>query len=401
MNIFYKGYCRVYQFALKCSVPFLPYRKPKILSDNKEIAQELKALKCNKVLVVSDEGIARVGLLKTLTDSFDEDKVEYVVYSKTVANPTSDNVEEARTLYLENNCSAIVALGGGSPIDLSKAVGARIVKPNKSLYKMKGLFKICKRLPPLFVIPTTAGTGSETTVTSVITDSKTHHKYLINDFSLIPHYAVLDYKVTLGLPPHITSTTGMDALTHAIEAFIGNTRTRETKKMSMEATKLIVSSIKTCYHEPTNAEARKNMLFASHYAGISFTKAYVGYVHAIAHTLGGKYGVAHGLANSVILPVVLEAYGDKIYKKLAVLSRYSGLASDSDSDEVASKNFINWIKEANKEMNIPSYIEQIKEEDIDSMVATALKEGNPLYPVPVLMGKEEMKDIYLKIMPTK
>jgi alcohol dehydrogenase class IV len=193
----------------------------------------------------------------------------------------------------------------------------------------------------------------------------------------------------------------MDALTHAIEAFIGNTRTKETKRMSMEATKLIVSSIKTCYHEPSNAEARKNMLFASHYAGISFTKAYVGYVHAIAHTLGGKYGVPHGLANSVILPVVLDAYGEKIYKKLAVLSRYSGLASDADSDEIASKNFINWIKEANKEMNIPSFIEEIKEGDIDFMIDTALKEGNPLYPVPVLMGKEEIKQIYLKIMKSK
>lgn len=398
MNIFYKGYCRVYQFIFKCAIPVLPYRKPKILENVEAIPTDLKELNVNKVLIVTDEGIVKVGLLKSLTDAFEKENVGYVVYSKTVPNPTSDNVEEARTLYLENDCKAIVALGGGSPIDLSKAVGARIVKPNKSLYKMKGLFKVCKKLPPLFVIPTTAGTGSETTVTSVITDSKTHHKYLINDFSLIPHYAVLDYKVTLGLPPHITSTTGMDALTHAVEAFIGNTRTKETKKMSMEATKLIVSSLKTCYHEPTNAEARKNMLFASHYAGISFTKAYVGYVHAVAHTLGGKYGVPHGLANSVILPVMLEAYGSKAYKKLAVLSRYSGLANENDSDEVAAKNFINWIKEANKEMNIPTYIEQLKEEDIDSMVETALKEGNPLYPVPVLMGKEEIKKIYLSVM---
>jgi alcohol dehydrogenase class IV len=276
-------------------------------------------------------------------------------------------------------------------------MGARIVKPKKELYKMKGLFKVCKKLPPLFVIPTTAGTGSETTVTSVITDSKTHHKYLINDFSLIPHYAVLDYSVTLGLPPHITSTTGMDALTHAIEAFIGNTRTPETKKMSLEATRLIVKSLKTCYHDPKNAEARKDMLYASHYAGISFTKAYVGYVHAIAHTLGGKYGVPHGLANAVILPIMLEEYGAKAYKKLAVLARYSEVASNEDDDEIAAKKLIFWIKEANKEMNIPSTIDAIKEEDIQDLAKTALKEGNPLYPVPVLMDSERFKDIYLKI----
>jgi alcohol dehydrogenase class IV len=164
----------------------------------------------------------------------------------------------------------------------------------------------------------------------------------------------------------------------------------------MEATKLIVKSLKTCYDDPTNKEAREDMLFASHYAGIAFTKAYVGYVHAIAHTLGGKYGVAHGLANSVILPIVLEAYGSKIYKKLAILSRYSKV-SKSEDDEIASREFIEWIKNANKEMNIPTCIEQIKEEDIDELINKALKEGNPLYPVPVLFGKQEMKELYLKI----
>lgn len=398
MNLFYKGYARVYQFVFKCSIPVLPYRKPKIFDNQKAIGEELKNLNITNALVVTDVGLVKAGLLDILTGYLKDANINYFVYDKTVPNPTSDNVEEARTMYLENDCKAIIALGGGSPIDLAKAVGARIVKPNKELYKMKGLFKVCKKLPPLFVIPTTAGTGSETTVTSVITDSKTHHKYLINDFSLIPHYAVLDYSVTLGLPPHITSTTGMDALTHAIEAFIGNTRTPETKKMSMEATKLIVKSLKTCYFDPKNAEARKDMLYASHYAGISFTKAYVGYVHAVAHTLGGKYGVPHGLANAVILPVMLEAYGSKIYKKLAVLSRYSGVANESDSDELASKKFITWIKDANKEMAIPETIEQVQLEDIDSMVEIALKEGNPLYPVPVMFGKEEIKEIYLKLM---
>ena len=168
--------------------------------------------------------------------------------------------------------------------------------------------------------------------------------------------------------------------------------------MALEATRLIVNSIKTCYTTPHDAQARKNMLFASHYAGIAFTKAYVGYVHAIAHTLGGKYGLGHGEANAIILPVMLEAYGSKIYKKLAVLSRYSALANNNDSDEIASKCFIKWIKDTNKEMGIETYISQIKEEDIDEMLKIALKEANPLYPVPVLMGEKEIKNIYLTIM---
>jgi len=397
MNLLYKAYARTYQFIFKCSIPVLPYRKPKILDSLKEIGKELKSLNISNVLIVTDAGIVKAGLLDYLLNDLKEDNINCFIYDKTVANPTSNNVEEVRQVYLDNNCSAIIALGGGSPIDLAKAVGARIVKPKKELYKMKGLFKVCKKLPPLFVIPTTAGTGSEATVTSVITDSKTHHKYLINDFSLIPHYAVLDYSLTLGLPKHITSTTGMDALTHAIEAFIGNTRTRETKKMSMEATRLIVKSLKTCYNDPTNKEARKDMLYASHYAGIAFTKAYVGYVHAIAHTLGGKYSVPHGLANAVILPIMLEEYDEKIYKKLAVLARYSGVANEKDNDKQASEKMIDWIKEANKEMDIPKHLDMIKKEDIKELARIALKEGNPLYPVPVLMDDEDFIEIYEEI----
>jgi len=397
MNIFYKGYCRTVQFIFRCALPFLPYRKPKILENQKLIVEELKQLNIDCVMLVTDKGIIKANLLSGLISYLDENDIKYCVYDQTIPNPTSDNVEDARKLYISHNCASIIAFGGGSVIDLAKAIGARIVRPKKELYKMKGLLKVCKKLPPLFVVPTTAGTGSETTIASVITDSKTHHKYVINDFSLIPHYAILDYKVTLGLPGHITSTTGMDALTHAIEAFIGNTRTKETKKMSMEATRLIVKSLKECYYNPTNIEARKDMLYASHYAGIAFTKAYVGYVHAIAHTLGGKYGIPHGLANAIILPIVLESYGKKINKKMAILARYSEIANKEDNDQEASKKLIHWIKETNKEFNIPSSIEQIELKDIEALTKTALKEGNPLYPVPVLMGKEEIKKLYLEI----
>ena len=215
--------------------------------------------------------------------------VKVTICDSVVPNPLDFNVEDALRHYKENNAKAIIAIGGGSVIDVGKALGARIVRPKKSIKKMQGLLKVRKKLPLLIAIPTTAGTGSEVTVTSVITDSKTHHKYTINDFSLIPSYAVLDYNLTLGLPPHITAATGMDALTHAVEAFIGNTRTKETKKMSLEAVRLIVENLKKCYDTPLDKNARKNMLYASFYAGVAFTKSYVGYIHAIAHTLGGKY----------------------------------------------------------------------------------------------------------------
>lgn len=394
MNVFYKFYCRAFQFVMKCAIPILPYRKPIILKSQENIPVILKEKGITSILIATDKGIIRAGLLTDLCDILDKNNIKYVVYDETVPNPTSDNVEDARKVYLDNNLQGIIAIGGGSAMDLAKTVGARIVRPKKSIQKMKGLLHVCKRLPLLIAIPTTAGTGSEVTIAAVITDSKTHHKYPINDFSLIPHYAVLDYKVTLGLPKNITSTTGMDALTHAVEAYIGKTRTKETKKMALEATKLIVENIKVCYNEPQNAKARENMLLASHYAGIAFTKSYVGYVHAIAHSLGGKYGVPHGLANAVILPKMLEVYGKSVYKKLAVMSVYSGVANIADNSEIAAKKFIKWIYDTNKKMNIPRSIDCIKDEDIPLLAILASKEGNPLYPVPVLMDSEELERVY-------
>ena len=217
---------------------------------------------------------------------------------------------------------------------------------------MKGLLKICKKLPTLIAIPTTAGTGSETTLAAVITDDETHHKYPINDFSLIPHYALLDYHLTLGLNQKITSTTGMDALTHAVEAFIGQSTTPQTRKASVESVRLIKENLKEVYDNGQNADARQKMLRASYLAGVAFTKSYVGYNHAIAHTLGGKYGVAHGLANAIILPHTLKSYGKSVYNKLSKLAKLTKIANEFDSKEVASKKFINWIEELNKYFNI-------------------------------------------------
>ena len=393
-----KIWCRIYQLCFKIALPLLPYRKPKLIEGVENIPSVLLSKKLNKVIIITDKSIINLGLANNLINSLKDNGIEYVVYDGTVPNPTIDCIEEARQIYLENQCEGIIALGGGSAMDLAKIVGARIVKPKQSVSKMKGLLHIHKKLPLLIAIPTTAGTGSETTIAAVITDSKTHDKYPINDFSLIPHYAVLDYKLTVGLPKGLTSTTGMDALTHAVEAFIGNTRTPETKKMSIAAVKLVKENLYECYINPTNSVARQNMLLASHYAGIAFTKSYVGYVHAIAHSLGGKYGIPHGLANAVILPVVLKEFGKKAHKKLAHLAYEADIALRSDSIEVAANKFITWILEMNQKMNIPTGFEQIKEEDIEQMSLKADKEGNPLYPVPVLYDQKQLGKIYRKLI---
>ena len=397
MNIFKKAYCRTFQFVMKAAIPLLPYRQPKILQSADEAAKVLKELKINKVFIATDAGVVKCGLTEGLKTALTEAGIEYTVYDKTMPNPTIDSVEEARTLYLENGCQAIAAIGGGSAMDLAKACGARIVRPKKSVKKMGGLLHVRKKLPPLFAFPTTAGTGSETTIAAGITDSKTHRKFAINDFPLIPRYAVLDYKLTLGLPKAMTAYTGMDALTHAVEAYIGRSTTRDTRRKSIEAVKLIMENLKVCYDEPTNEETRKNMLFASHYAGIAFTKSYVGYVHAVAHSLSGRYGLGHGLTNAVLLPVVLEVYGKKVHKKLARLARASGVALATDKNDVAAKKFIARIYEMNEYMNIPKGFTEIKDEDIPLMAKYANMEGNPLYPVPVLMNAKQLAKIYYKV----
>lgn len=282
-------------------------------------------------------------------------------------------------------------------MDCAKAAGARIAKPNQPVSKMKGILKVHKKIPLLMAIPTTAGTGSETTLAAVITDEETHHKYPINDFSLIPKYAVLDYKVTTSLPKQLTATTGMDALTHAVEAYIGRSTTRYTRKKAVRAVKLIGRNLKKAYEDGNDAKARMNMLKASYCAGVAFTQSYVGYVHGVAHSLGGQYGVPHGLANAVILPYVLEMYGDSCYKKLAKLATKAKILEEGQSDEETAKAFIQWIKDMNESMDIPNHIEGIEDEDIPKMAKHADKESNPLYPVPKLMNAKELEEIYRKV----
>ena len=332
MNPVKKLYCRTFQTVFKIALPFLPYRKPKVVGSVKALPDIILKKKCSKVLIITDRGIRKLGLTRRLEKALDAAGIPCIIYDKTVANPT------------------------------------------------------------------TAGTGSETTLAAVITDAQTRYKYAINDFPLIPRYAVLDPKVTLSLPPFITATTGMDALTHAVEAYIGNSTTYGTRKDALLAVKLIFENIDAAYEDGSNVEARRNMLHASFYAGCAFTKSYVGYVHAIAHSLGGEYNVPHGLANAVILPMLLEAYGEKIYKKLARLAIAAGLADEDTPCSEAAGQFIRAVKDMKKRFGIGVHIPEIQETDIPKLAHYADKEANPLYPVPVLMDVAELESFYRILM---
>ncbi|MCM1533056.1 MAG: iron-containing alcohol dehydrogenase [Corallococcus sp.] len=400
MNIFGKIGCRLYQSVLYVGMAFMPFRQPKLLEGEgafENTADYMRSLNVFRPLVVCDKAALERKALQPFFDGA-QGKLDYFVYDGVLPNPTVQQVEEGLAVYKRNNCDGILAFGGGSAMDCAKAIGARVVRPKKSVNKMKGLLKVGKKLPPLFAVPTTAGTGSECTVAAVITDGETHDKYAINDFSLIPHYAVLDPLLTSSLLPHLTATTGMDALTHAVEAYIGRGNTRSTKRQAEEAVKLIFGNLREATFNGSNTDARMNMQKAAYLAGLAFTRAYVGYVHALAHALGGTYGIAHGYANAVLLPEVLKAYGKSAHKKLAKLAYVSGIADKNDKVSVAANKFICAIDKMNGDLSISSAFEgQIKEEDFDSLAKHAAKEANPLYPVPKLMNSNELKQIYFKV----
>ncbi|MBQ9151030.1 MAG: iron-containing alcohol dehydrogenase [Clostridia bacterium] len=397
MFILKKLGCRIFQTAFRAALPVLPYREPTVIPSCAALGEVLHKEKAASVLVVTDRGIIQNGLLAPLEASLRQSGVTYAVYDGTRPNPTVSNVEEALALYRAHGCDALVAIGGGSAMDCAKAVGARVAYPKRTLQSLKGVLRVLRRIPLLIAVPTTAGTGSEVTLAAVVTDSERHHKYALMDFTLIPRYAVLDAALTYSLPPHLTSTTGMDALTHAVEAYIGRSTSRETRALALEATALIFGHVERAYTDGRDHEAREAMLHAAYKAGIAFSKSYVGYVHAVAHSLGGQYGTPHGLANAVLLPYLLEAYGPCVHKKLHRLGVAAGVCSETDTPEEGSRRFIQAVRDLNARMGIPSTLAGIREEDIPSMAAHAEREANPLYPVPKLMTRRELEVFYRRV----
>ncbi len=396
-----KCWYRIYQNVFKIAMCFMDWSEPQLLEGNGsvlELPEFIKGKGLNKILVVTDKGLMGLHLLDPMFEKLKEVGIDYVVYDGVQPNPTIPNIEECRELYVSNGCQGIIAFGGGSPMDCAKAAAARVVKPKQQVRAMRGYLKVLKKLPPFFAVPTTAGTGSETTVAAVVTDPETHEKNAINDICLRPKYAVLDPALTVGLPPHITSTTGMDALTHAVEAYIGKSNTKATIKYAEDATRLIHENLEKAYADGKDLEARGNMLKGSYLAGCAFTQAFVGYVHAIAHNLGGLYGTPHGLANAVILPYVLDWYGDAAYPQLAKLADIIGITTPSMSTAEKGKAFIAEVRRMNAAMNIPEKFDFIKEEDMPTLVKRALKEGNPGYPVPKIMDAADCEAVIRTFM---
>ncbi len=395
MNIVKEAYCRTFQTVFRVALPVLPYRNPHLLRHVESVPKILQERGKSHPLIVTDTTISSLGLTDKLKDALTQYGIDFSVFDGTKQNPTSAVVTDAYNIYKDDECDCLIAFGGGSPIDCAKAVGVLVARPNKTLDDLAGILKVHSKLPFLVAIPTTAGTGSETTLAAVIVDDATRHKYVINDFPLIPDYAVLDVENIHSLPHSVAAATGMDALTHAVEAYIGRSTTKETRSDSVRAVKLIFANIEDAA-DHKSAKSEENMLMASHLAGRAFTRSYVGYVHAVSHSLSGEYDMPHGLTNAILLPKVLEMYGEAVYTKLAKLAREVGLGYNADTDEELAKLFIKNIYDMNERLGIPDVIEGIDPDDIDKLAANADKEANPLYPVPVLWGVDKLKEVYRK-----
>ena len=381
MNTFF---CRAFQCCFAVGAHFLPWRRPKVYAGPGSLLRAADILRENglrRPFVVASRRQCADEHFRALQETLDEQDILLSIFSAVETDPSVETVERIASQYRLDRCDCFLVIGGGSPMDAAKAAAARLARPEKTVPQLGGLLKVRRRVPPLIAVPTTAGTGSETTIAAVVTDG--HHKYAISDLCLIPRYAILDPTLSTGLPPRITAETGMDALTHAVEAYLGRFyNTGMTRALAESAVVAIFAHLERAYRDGASLDDRAAMLQASFDAGAAFTRASVGNVHAIAHTLGGLYGVPHGLANAVLLPLVLEDYGAAAYPRLAHLAGLLGLKGDTE--ETRAKAFIAEIRAMNARMNVPDRFDCIRDEDIPLMARWAAQEANPVYPVPVI-----------------
>lgn len=394
MNLRHVGY-RAYQCVFGLGTRLLPWRQPETITGPGRLADipaRLTRYGVRRPLVVASRRQCADPAFQQMLSRLEG----YTLFSDIKPNPPVSTVEAAAALYRQAHCDSLVAVGGGSPMDTAKAAAALVARPGKAPEQLAGLLKVRRAIPPFIAVPTTAGTGSETTIAAVVTGAD-HHKYAISDLCLIPRCAVLDPLLTVSLPPHTTAETGMDALTHAVEAYIGRFyRTRQTDAMAEEAVVTIFRTLEHACAHGDDVEARQALLTASYQAGVAFTRAGVGNVHAIAHTLGGLYGVGHGLANAVLLPVVLRDYGAAAHRRLARLAELVGLSGDSEADRANA--FIDAIFGMNARLGIPTGFTCIREADLPQMAAWAAKEANPTYPVPVIYDRARFIRVIRQVM---
>lgn len=392
---------KFFQFVLFWASKLLIFRTPQLFTgpgSSLQLCEHIAGTGVKNLLIVTDAMLVKLGLLKPMQEKLEQLGVSYVVYDGVLPNPTIEQIETGLTILKQKGSTAILAIGGGSSIDAAKVIAARARNPHKIVH-MAGLMRVI--IPPmkLYAVPTTAGTGSEVTIAAVVSDPSTTRKFAIMDTALVPKAAALDGALMTGLPAPITAATGMDALTHAVEAYLSRNRTVKTDAEALEATRLIMQNLPTAVHQGSNLEARQAMALASYKAGIAFTIAGVGYVHAIAHNFGAYYHVPHGLANAIILPLVLDFSKPDCIARMAKLAEVSGLKRGGESDAQLADAFIAHVRKLNAEFGIPTTVEKLKTSDIPAITDKALAEAHWTYAVPRYMDKPECEAFIAQMLP--
>jgi len=390
MPAFYKEWFYRAKLSLMATVITKPQPRPIVFvgeNSSLKLCDTISRFGLKKILVVTDKPLVELGMLEGTQAALRERGVECQLYDGVLPDPTQQVVDDGIAMLRQHQCDGVLAFGGGSSIDAAKVI-ALAAGNNCKAADCIGANKSKHPALPLFAIPTTAGTGSEGTFIAVVSDNVTHHKDGVIDARIIPRAAALDPVLMTGLPPHITAATGMDALTHAIESYIGTWETDDTNFYGLAACKLIFENIEEACKNGQNLAAREAMALASFYGGLAITNALVGYVHAVSHNLGAKYGVPHGLGNAMVLPHVLELLKESAAAKLAEIAVYTGLGDKSEGENALAQKVIDKVWALNAAIGIPKTTDVIKEEDIEELVDLAFKEGSG-YPTPRFLERDE------------
>lgn len=360
-----------------------------------DLVDVLREKHLTRYMIVTTPGFIKRGTLQSFFDALNQNDIQYSIFHDVKPDPDISDVEKLKEMYIKDGCQALIAIGGGSVIDCSKAALACVQMKKLDVTTVLHTGRVSKQLPLLIAVPTTAGTGSEVTAGAVITDPIQKRKYALSHLFLIPKYTVLDASLLTTLPAKMTAYTGMDALTHAIEAYINHFNNRKTNEYALEAIESIFQYLILSFEDRSNIQYRLELLEASYKAGVAITNNYIGYVHAIAHGIGGMYHLQHGMINAIILPIVLEEYGDTITKKLAHIADIVGIAGHTDKQK--AEYFIQKLKEINRKLGISTSIPEIQDSDIHYLATGAEKEGNPTYPTPVTWDVEHFEKVIRKI----
>ena len=374
------------------------YMQPRMIKGEHallDLVDVLKEKHLTHYMIVTTPGFIKRGTLQSFFEALTQNDIQYSIFHDVKPDPEISDVEKLKEMFIKDGCQALIAIGGGSVIDCSKAALACVPMKNLDVKTVLHTGRVSKQLPLLIAVPTTAGTGSEVTAGAVITDPIKKRKYALSHLFLIPKYAVLDASLLTSLPAKMTAYSGMDALTHAIEAYINCFNNRKTNEYALCAIKSIFQYLVPSFEDGLNMQYRLELLEASYNAGVAISNNYVGYVHAIAHGIGGMYHLQHGMINAIILPIVLEEYGGAVVGKLAKIADVVGITGATDQDK--SKQFIQKLKDLNQIFSIPTSIPEIQDEDIHYLATGAEKEGNPTYPTPVTWNVAQFEKVIRKI----